>query len=229
MYRVKDGGRRPAGHPVFAWLTHQVLAHLEPGWLRALRVEMASRAFGVVAEVGAGTGANLKAYPPGRVRAVIAVEPDPYMRRYLRAAARSASVPVTVLGGRAEALPLRDASVDTLLFSLVLCSVQDPQATLAEARRTLRPQGRLLMLEHVASPSPAWRRLQRALNPAWKRVAAGCHLDRETLALAAQSGFEVSVLQRVGGALHPVVMAEGAWGAGPPARGVEGPHSGWGG
>ncbi len=221
---MKDGGRPPAGHPVFAWLMHRWLEHLEPGWLRALRAEMASRAFGVVAEVGAGTGANLKAYLPGRVRGVIAVEPDPYMRRYLRAAARSASVPVTVLGGRAEALPLRDASVDTLLFSLVVCSVQDPQATFAEARRVLRPQGRLLMLEHVASASPAWRRLQRALNPGWKRVAAGCHLDRETLALAADGGFEVSVLQRAGGALHPVVMAEAARGAAPSARGVAAPH-----
>ena len=196
-------------HRLFAWLMHHVMHRLEPPPLRRLRRRLAIRARGVVLEVGAGDGVLLGLYDPGAVRRVLAVEPDGAMRRYLREAARRAPLTVTVLAASAEALPLGDASVDTVVFSLVLCSVRSPALALSEARRVLRPNGRLLLLEHVASETSGWLRLQRALTPVWSRVAAGCHLDRDSLGQAARTGFSVQLLGRWGGGLQPVVLAEG--------------------
>lgn len=198
-----------ADHRWFAWLMHHVVHRLEPAQLRQLRRRLARRARGLVLEVGAGDGVLLGLYDPGAVRQVLALEPDGAMRRYLLDAARRTPLPVTVLAAAAEALPLPDACVDTVVFSLVLCSVRSPARALAEARRVLRPNGRLLFLEHVASAKPGWLRLQRALTPVWRRMAAGCHLDRDTLGQAARSGFAVQVLQRWGGGIQPVILAEG--------------------
>ena len=198
-----------ADHRLFAWLMHHVVHRMEPPPLRRLRQRLAGRARGVVLEVGAGDGVLLSLYDPGAVHQVLAVEPDGAMRRYLGEAARRAPLPVAVLAAAAEALTLPQASVDTVVFSLVLCSVRSPARALAEARRVLRPGGRLLLLEHVASARPGWRRLQRALTPVWRRMAAGCHLDRDSLGQAARSGFSMQLLERWGEGMQPVVLAEG--------------------
>lgn len=198
-----------ADHRLFAWLMHHVVHRMEPPQLRRLRQRLAGRARGVVLEVGAGDGVLLPLYDPGAVRRVLAVEPDGAMRRYLHEAARRVPLPVAVLAAAAEALPLPEASVDTVIFSLVLCSVRSPARALAEARRVLRPGGRLLLLEHVASARPGWLRVQRALTPVWRRMAAGCHLDRDSLGQAARSGFSMQLLERWGEGMQPVILAEG--------------------
>ncbi|MFP4235232.1 MAG: class I SAM-dependent methyltransferase [Nitriliruptoraceae bacterium] len=110
--------------------------------------------------------------------------------------APAATVPrrmqVEVVDAVAEALPLPDASVDVAIATLVLCTVSDPELAVAELRRVLRPGGELLVLEHVASHQPGRLRLQHAITPAWKVVARGCHLDRDTRATLATGGFDVS-------------------------------------
>ncbi|WP_324717329.1 class I SAM-dependent methyltransferase [Carboxydochorda subterranea] len=194
--------------PAFAWFMHHVFARLQPAFLWQLRRELTRRARGRVLEVGAGDGVNLALYDPARVDHVFALEPDPAMRRYLLRAAVRAPVPVAVLGGDAEHLPLADGTVDSLVYSLVLCTARQPAAAMAEARRVLRPGGRLLLLEHVVSEHPRWRRVQQAVNPVWSAVGGGCHLDRDTLATVRHQGFSLRLLRALPGALTPLVLAE---------------------
>jgi ubiquinone/menaquinone biosynthesis C-methylase UbiE len=196
-------------HRLFAWLMHHVVHPLEPPPLRALRRELARRAFGRVLEVGAGDGALLGLYDPARVETVLALEPDGAMLSYLHREAARHPLPVRVLAGTAEALPLGSQCVDCVVYSLVLCSVDSVGRALEEARRVLRPAGRLLFLEHVASPAPVWQKAQRRITPVWRRIAAGCHLDRDPLAEAERAGFRVQVLQRWGGRLQPFILVEG--------------------
>lgn len=132
-----------------------------------------------------GTGRQLSHHPPGV--SVTAVDPDVAVLR--RAAGR---VPRTrLVVARAEALPFPDDSFDWVIFALVLCTVRDPEAALREARRVLRPGGRLRVLEHVRSPCPALARAQALANPAWGVVAGGCHLDRDTRQNIVAAGFAV--------------------------------------
>jgi ubiquinone/menaquinone biosynthesis C-methylase UbiE len=148
-------------------------------------------------EVGAGNGLNFAHYPAG-VTEVVAVEPEPYLRE--RAAERAAAAPVTVtvVDGLADALPLQDASVDAVVTSLVLCSVPDQAAALAEARRVLKPGAELRFYEHVISHRPGKAAFQRAFTRTlWKRMAAGCHLDRDTGRAIADAGFVIEELDRV--------------------------------
>jgi ubiquinone/menaquinone biosynthesis C-methylase UbiE len=147
-----------------------------------------------VVEVGAGNGLNFVHYPAA-VTEVVAVEPEAYLRE--KAIAR-AGARITVVDGTAEALPLEDASVDAVVVSLVLCSVPSQAAALAEARRVLKPGGELRFYEHVISHRPAKAAFQRAFTKTlWKRMAAGCHLDRDTGRAIADAGFEITELDRV--------------------------------
>lgn len=169
---------------------------LEEACGRAWRAELLADVRGDVLEVGAGTGRNLEHYD-GLSRLVLA-EPDPHMRRKLEAALADArSRPVAeIVAWPAESLDAPDASFDAVVVTLVLCSVRDPARALAEIRRVLRPGGRLVFLEHVASPDPARRAWQRRLEPAWKLVAGNCHLCRETERAIEDAGFAVDRITR---------------------------------
>lgn len=163
------------------------------GW----RAELLADAAGEVLEIGAGTGANLAHYPAAVSRLVLA-EPDASMRaRLTDLVARTGGRRVEVTGSAAEALPFEAGSFDTVVSTLVLCSVADPDATLAEARRVLRPGGRLLFLEHIAAEGRpdrlAW---QRRLEPAWLRVCGNCHLTRRTGEAIRRAGFVVEKEKR---------------------------------
>jgi ubiquinone/menaquinone biosynthesis C-methylase UbiE len=142
---------------------------------------------GRVVEIGAGTGPTFAAYP-ARVTEVLAVEPDAGRRVLARAAAAAASVPVTVVNGVAEDLPVDDRSADAVVCSLVLCSVADV-AAMAEIRRVLRPEGQLRFFEHVIAPAGPLRALQRLAGPLWPRLADGCHPDRDSVAAITAAGF----------------------------------------
>lgn len=160
------------------------------GWRRELLTGVTGR----VLEVGAGTGANLPHYPEGSVDLTL-TEPDPHMAELLapRAAARGARVLPDALGS----LSLPDASVDTVVCTLVLCTVDHPDAALADLRRVLRPGGRLIFLEHVAAESGTSRRIwQGRLEPLWKRIAGGCCVTRDTEAAIGRAGFEVEQITR---------------------------------
>lgn len=143
---------------------------------------------GTVLEIGAGVGANLTRLAPGTH--LVAVEPSARMHEPLRARAADAGVELTLVGGRAESLPLPDASVDAVVCSLVLCTVDDPATALAEVRRVLRPGGTFRFVEHVVAPHRGPRRwLQDALHAPWSWLFEGCQTDRDTARAIADAGF----------------------------------------
>jgi SAM-dependent methyltransferase len=145
-----------------------------------------------VIEIGAGTGANLRHYPP--VERLLAFEPDPAMRRRMRPRAQGPAFPVEVGDAPAEDLPVGDDTADTVVCVLVLCSVADPARALAEARRVLRPGGRLLFLEHVRGEGRRARWQDRAV-PIWRRIGAGCHPNRDSVGAIEAAGFAIEELR----------------------------------
>ena len=184
-------------HPLFARFYERFSQGAEKRGLRDLRRRVLSGLQGRVVEVGAGNGLNFDLYPP-EVSEVVAVEPEPFLREKATERARNAPVRVDVVDGTAEALPLEDGSVDAAVISLVLCSVPDQAAALAELRRVLRPGGELRVLEHVVSERAPIGAFQTAFtHAAWKHFAGGCHLNRDTGAALRAAGFDVSDLDRV--------------------------------
>jgi SAM-dependent methyltransferase len=153
---------------------------------------------GTVVEVGAGHGLNFPHYPAA-VTEVIAIEPEPTLRARAAGAAANVPVPVRVLGGVADALPLEAASVEAAVASLVLCSVPDQMRALAELRRVLRPGGELRFYEHVIPNCRPRRLLLQAADHSglWPRIAGGCHPARDTGAAIRRAGFEVESSERL--------------------------------
>jgi ubiquinone/menaquinone biosynthesis C-methylase UbiE len=160
------------------------------------RARLLADVTGRVLEVGAGTGSNLPHYPAA-VTAVVAVEPEPRLRAQAEAAARSATFPVSVVDGVADRLPADEGSIDSVVTTLVLCSVPDQASALAEIHRVLRPGGRLFFWEHVRADSPGLARVQRVLDATvWPLVGGGCHTARDTVSAIADAGFVVERLER---------------------------------
>jgi ubiquinone/menaquinone biosynthesis C-methylase UbiE len=153
---------------------------------------------GTVTELGAGHGLNFPHYP-STVTQVIAIEPEPTLRAQATSAATSAPVPVRVLAGTADQLPLEDESVDVAVASLVLCSVPDQDRALAELRRVVRPGGEMRFYEHVIPNCQPKRLLLQAVDHSglWPRVAGGCHPARDTTTAIQRSGFEIETINRI--------------------------------
>ncbi len=156
------------------------------------RAEVVPLASGRVLELGAGGGANLGFYDRAKVDSVTGVDPS----AELIALAKERMAPgdadfFHVENGIAEALPFADASFDTVLSTFTLCSVQDQAQALKEARRVLKPGGRLLFLEHGVSPDAAPRKWQHRVEPVWKHIAGGCHLTRPVTQAVLDAGFSV--------------------------------------
>jgi ubiquinone/menaquinone biosynthesis C-methylase UbiE len=188
-------------NPIFARVFHHVLRPGEGERIRGCRRATLDGLVGHVVEVGAGDGANFALYPES-VERVSALEPEPYLRARAARAAQAASVSVRVEAAPADRLPAEDESVDAVVFSLVLCTVPDPAAALAEARRVLRPDGQIRVFEHVIAERPIPRAFQRAAQATvWPRLFGGCHPARDTLATIRQAGFDTSQLRRF--TLHP--------------------------
>jgi ubiquinone/menaquinone biosynthesis C-methylase UbiE len=175
------------------WATH-VLPHLieKAGRSHAIleaRRRWIPRAHGEVLEIGVGSGLNLAFYDPDRVRKLTAIDPSSPLLERASARVRDARVPIELVRGSAEALPFADHSFDSIVMTYTLCSIDDPLRALAELRRVLRPDGELLFVEHGLAREESTRRWQRRLTPLWKRVAGGCHLDRDTGAMLQEAGF----------------------------------------
>ena len=183
-------------HPIHAALYDPFMGVLDRAGLAERRRRLVAEASGRVLEVGAGTGLNLRHYRD--VEHVTVTEPDAAMRRRLLARVASAAVPVEVREVPIEDTGLESASFDTVVCTLVLCTVADQVAALTEIRRLLKPEGRLLFLEHVRSPG--WRgRAQAIASPAWAATAgAGCHLDRRSLDAIRDAGFVIDRCDRSG-------------------------------
>lgn len=172
-------------------LTHLAM---RSGRLTDYRRRIAEQARGEVLEFGIGSGLNLEHYGPAVTR-VIGIEPSPGLRRRAEKRAKRARMPVEIMEGSAEALPLPDASVDTVVSTWTLCTIPDPLRALREARRVLRPGGRLLFVEHGLAPDGGVARWQHRLTPLWRRCSGGCHLDRAMAELVRTAGFRVEALE----------------------------------
>ncbi|MBJ7609640.1 MAG: methyltransferase domain-containing protein [Candidatus Dormibacteraeota bacterium] len=183
-------------HRIFAALYDRVTAPLENAGLAALRTELLGPLRGDVLEVGAGTGANLSHY--GAVSSLVLVEPDPAMARRLRrrlARMGTAPAPEVRLGTIDGAIA--DRSKDAVVCTLVLCSAADPAALLSQARRVLRDDGALVLIEHVRAGGRVGSLLQTLLTPLQRVVAGGCHLNRRTKQAVATAGFDVSEVREL--------------------------------
>jgi ubiquinone/menaquinone biosynthesis C-methylase UbiE len=152
---------------------------------------------GVILEIGAGTGANLPHYPP-HITDVVLAEPDAAMRKQLRAKLISSNTSVfRVSDASGEALPYDNETFDSIVSTLVLCSVDSLEQTLSELYRVLKPGGCLHFIEHVLSPDkPARARWQKRISPIWQFFAGGCHCDRDTESQIKYAGFVVNHLHR---------------------------------
>jgi ubiquinone/menaquinone biosynthesis C-methylase UbiE len=186
-----------SGHRFFAAIYDRLMSGTEDAGLREMRAELIGEARGRTLELGAGTGLNLTHYGEA-VTNLTVTEPDPFMARRLRARVDAEAPPgmtVEIVETPAEKLPFPDASFDTVVSTLVLCSVEDPDAASREIARVLRPEGRLLYLEHVRSEDPKSARWQDRLERPWGWFGAGCHPNRPTAETLVQAGFATEGLE----------------------------------
>lgn len=175
-------------------LPHLIALTMRNGNLVACRERVVSRADGRVLEVGIGAGATLPFYS-SRVREIIGLEPAPRLVAMAQQAVKDSRAPVSFVATSAEAIPLDDASIDTVMMTWTLCSVPDAARALAEIRRVLKPGGRLLFVEHGLAPEERVQKWQHRLTPFWKRNAGGCHLNRAISALVEDTGFRMERLE----------------------------------
>jgi ubiquinone/menaquinone biosynthesis C-methylase UbiE len=184
-------------HPIFArfwlWMSPKQDRRGMADHRRALLAGLEGR----VLEVGSGNGLNFAHYPTG-VTSVLAVEPEARLRKVALENAARVPIPIEVVAGVADRLPVADESVDAVVYSLVLCSVPDLASALREGHRVLKPGGQFRFLEHVVSESAGLRRTQKVLDATvWPTLGAGCHCARDTSAAIESAGFTIEDLERM--------------------------------
>lgn len=180
---------------LFAAAYDRGLKATEEAGLGQMRAELLAEAGGRTLELGAGTGVNLDLYPEA-VEELVLLEPDPHMAKRMRERLSRSQRQAKIVEAPAERLPFENAGFDTAVSTLVLCTVPDPAAAIAELERVLKPGGRLLFIEHVRSENPALATWQDRLEKPWRFLADGCHCNRDTLAALGASGFEIGAVER---------------------------------
>jgi SAM-dependent methyltransferase len=204
-----------ASPPSGAWLRILALLYDPFLWLgeiagmRSRRSALLGNARGRVVEIGAGTGLNVAHYPDG-IAELVLTEPDAAMRRRLARRLQRHGRVARIVDAPAERLPLADASVDTVVSTLVLCTVNDPERTLGEIARVLRPDGQLLFVEHVRASSRFLAACQDNLLQPWRRFAGGCRCNRPTVELMRACGFAIAaddvVWRGMPAIVHPLIF-----------------------
>ncbi len=177
---------------LFPWAYDRLAKRLHLDERRATQL---SSATGRVLELGIGTGLNLPFYPES-VREIFAIDPNPGMKKQLVKKLRSSAVRVHLVQAPAERLPFADSRFDSVITTLVLCSIPDLARALAEVRRVLTPNGQFLFLEHGASPDAKVAKWQKRLNWIQRRIGAGCRLDVPVSEALATAGFRFAKLER---------------------------------
>jgi len=156
------------------------------------REKLAPLASGRVLEVGMGSGLNLPFYDARRVTKVWGLEPSPEMSKMASAAVEAVAFDVEFVSAGGEQIPLDSESFDTVLMTFTLCTIPDAERALREIARVLKRGGQLLFCEHGAAPDAGVRRWQNRINPLWRRLAGGCHLNRDIPGLIRRGGFEIT-------------------------------------
>ncbi|MBG0857002.1 class I SAM-dependent methyltransferase [Streptomyces spinoverrucosus] len=190
--------RDPVHHPLFAryYARLSVAAETRMG-MAGVRDRLLAGLSGRVLEIGAGNGLNFAHYPRA-VAEVVAIEPERSLRQLAVEAALRAEVPVDVVPGAAEALPVKSEGFDAVVLSLVLCSVRDVPRALGEVRRVLRPDGQVRFFEHGRGGGRAMGFTQRALDrTVWPVLSGGCHLSRDPVGALRDAGFELGPYRRM--------------------------------
>jgi ubiquinone/menaquinone biosynthesis C-methylase UbiE len=196
-------------HAFFA-RTYELLSRggSESRFMRPLREETAGRARGLVLEIGAGNGLNFSFYDPAKVERVEAIEPDTTMLLYARRRLETARVPINLLQATAENLPFGDQTFDSVVTTLVFCSVGDPARGLREILRVLKPGGTLFMAEHIRSQKTMAARMQDILTPLTRLTSGNCHWNRDTVRTVTEAGFHVNYKRDLDGLLLPMIILQ---------------------
>ncbi len=156
------------------------------------RQKVVPLAAGKVLEIGIGSGLNIPLYDAAKVDHLWGLDPSAEMWAIAQKNARDNHIDAEFIQSGAESIPLDDNCVDSVLVTYTLCTIPDAQKALSEIKRVLKPSGRLIFCEHGKAPDIAVERWQNRLNPVWKRLAGGCHLNRAIPQLLEQSGFIIS-------------------------------------
>ncbi|MAY36472.1 MAG: SAM-dependent methyltransferase [Spongiibacteraceae bacterium] len=159
------------------------------------RQHVLAAAEGRVLEVGMGSGLNLRYYNPDKVDFVWGLEPSDGMRKKAQKNLQQSPVQVEWLGLPGEEVPLDSHSADTVVLTFTLCTIPDWETALKQMKRVLKPGGKLLFCEHGAAPDETVARWQNRVNPLWKKIAGGCHLNRNIPELISQAGFSIRELE----------------------------------
>lgn len=178
-------------------LPHLIDRACSVGQVMKLRSQVVPQARGTVLEVGMGSGINLEFYRPEAVELVYGLEPSAGMRRKAAKNLERSELKVEWLDLPGEKIPLPDESVDTVLLTFTLCTIPDWQAALQQMKRVLKPNGELLFLEHGESPEAGTQKWQHRITPAWRKVAGGCHLNRNIAQLIESTGFRITELENL--------------------------------
>lgn len=197
---------------VFSAIYDPLIKGTEEAGLRERRREVLSSASGRTIDIGAGTGANLGLFPDA-VTELVMSEPDPHMSKRLRPRVAEAGSSAEVIEAPAERLPFDDSSFDTAVFTLVLCTVPDPEAALREAARILKPGGKLLFVEHVRGEEGGLARWQDRFETPWRYFADGCRCNRDTVATIEASPFALEKVERGEMPKSPPLVKPLAWGS----------------
>lgn len=181
-----------------SWYEDHILPHLinlamRNRQLLPYRRRVLSSAQGRVLEIGIGSGLNLPLYS-ARTHEIVGLEPASRLIEIARRSGSRPAAPTTFIEGSAEAMPLDDASFDTVVTTWTLCSIPDAPAALRETRRVLKPDGQLLFVEHGQSPDERVRKWQDRLTPSWRCIGGGCHLNRPIQQLIESAGFSITQL-----------------------------------
>jgi ubiquinone/menaquinone biosynthesis C-methylase UbiE len=171
-----------------------------------LRQATSGQASGLVLEVGAGSGLNFSFYTPSQVERVEAVDPDTAMLTVAFRRQTAAPVPIRLSRAPVEALPFSDAFFDSVVVTLVFCSVTDPARGFQEIKRVLKPGETLLPFEHVRAEARLAARIQDALVSLTMRLFGNCHWNRDTRRLLTEAGFQITKERRLGGGVQPMLM-----------------------
>lgn len=177
------------------------------------RAKIVPLAEGEVLEIGIGTGHNLGFYDKSKVKKLIGLEPSKPMRRIAKARADENNMEIDFIDLSAETIPLEDNVIDNILITYTLCSIPDASAALAQMRRVLKPEGKLLFCEHGLAKSTNTQKWQRRIEPFWKPIAGGCHLTRNIPKLISDAGFQIVKLEEMVLPGTPAIAAYNYWGS----------------